>query len=75
MPSPRPSRELPPVKPAWDEVDARTARAAGGQRAVPNYQGTLNLGAVMRELEGLLTPDAIVTTRRRQFRHLAARVS
>ena len=30
-------------------------------RAVPNQAGKLNLGAVMRELEGLLTPDAICT--------------
>jgi acetolactate synthase-1/2/3 large subunit len=43
----------------WTE-DLRSLREA--QRAVPNYQGTLNLGTAMRELESLLDRDALITT-------------
>ena len=43
---------------AWT-AELRAIREAG--RAVPEQAGGLNLGAVMRELEGLLTPDAICT--------------
>ena len=32
------------------------------RRAVPDYEGTLNLGKAMRELEALCPPDAIFTT-------------
>jgi acetolactate synthase-1/2/3 large subunit len=64
---------LEPVKPAWSRWtrDLRSLREA--QRAVPNYQGPLNLGTVMRELEGLLTPDAIVTTDAGNFSGWATR--
>jgi acetolactate synthase I/II/III large subunit len=64
---------LDPVKPAWSKWtrDLRSLREA--QRAVPNYQGTLNLGTVMRELEGMLTPDAIVTTDAGNFAGWATR--
>ncbi len=44
---------------AWTQ-ELRALREAG--RVVPDYPGPLNLGTVMRELETLLTPDAIVTT-------------
>jgi acetolactate synthase-1/2/3 large subunit len=44
---------------AWTE-ELRGIREA--QRAVVPYAGALNLGQAMRELEGLLAPDAILTT-------------
>ncbi|MEJ0019897.1 MAG: thiamine pyrophosphate-dependent enzyme [Acetobacteraceae bacterium] len=44
---------------AWTE-ELRSLREA--QRAVPNYEGTLNLGTAMRELETLLDRDALITT-------------
>ncbi|MBS0643285.1 MAG: thiamine pyrophosphate-binding protein [Proteobacteria bacterium] len=64
---------LEPVEPAWAQwtTDLRSLREA--QRAVPNYQGALNLGTVMRELEGLLAPDAIVTTDAGNFAGWATR--
>jgi acetolactate synthase I/II/III large subunit len=43
------------------------------QRAVPNYQGKLNLGTTMRELEELLERDAIVTTDAGNFAGWATR--
>ncbi len=46
----------------WDDWTAELRRLREAGRVVPAYAGKLNLGAVMRELEGLLTPDAIVTT-------------
>ncbi len=54
--------DLEPVKPTWAAWTRELRSLREAQRAVPNYQGTLNLGTVMRELETLLTPDAIVTT-------------
>ena len=48
----------PKTKREWT-AELRSIREAG--RAVPNYPGSLNVGAVMRELETLLTPDAICT--------------
>ena len=64
---------LEPVTPGWSAWtrDLRSLREA--QRAVPNYEGTLNLGTVMRELETLLTPDAIVTTDAGNFAGWATR--
>ena len=46
----------------WDDWTAELRRLREAGRVVPAYAGKLNLGAVMRELEGLLAPDAIVTT-------------
>ena len=46
----------------WDDWTAELRRLREAGRVVPTYTGKLNLGAVMRELEVLLTPDAIVTT-------------
>ncbi len=43
----------------WTD-ELRALREA--QRAVPAYAGALNLGQAMRDLEGLLAPDAILTT-------------
>jgi len=53
---------LAPPRIAWGAWtrELRALREAG--RVVPDYRGTLNLGQVMRELESLLEPDAIVTT-------------
>ena len=52
----------PPKRIAWRSwtTELRALREAG--RAVPEYVGTLNLGTVMRELETLLTPNAICTS-------------
>jgi acetolactate synthase I/II/III large subunit len=65
--------ELAPVTPAWSAWtrDLRSLREA--QRAVPNYEGALNLGTVMRELETLLTEDAILTTDAGNFAGWATR--
>ncbi len=46
---------LEPVKPAWTKWTQELRSLREAQRAVPNYQGPLNLGTVMRELEGMLT--------------------
>ena len=64
---------LPPVTPTWSAWtrDLRSLREA--QRAVPNYEGTLNLGTVMRELESMMTEDAIVTTDAGNFAGWATR--
>ena len=48
----------PGGKRSWTAA-LRAAREAA--RAIPNETGALNVAAVMRELEGLLTPDAICT--------------
>jgi acetolactate synthase I/II/III large subunit len=64
---------LEPVKPAWTKWTKELRSLREAQRAVPNYQGVLNLGSVMRELEGLLTPDAIVTTDAGNFAGWATR--
>src|SRR6202040_2627894 len=64
---------LEPVKPAWSKWTQELRSLREAQRAVPNYQGTLNLGTVMRELEGLLAPDAIVTTDAGNFAGWATR--
>ena len=55
---------------AWTE-ELRQLREAG--RAVPNYEGPLNLGTVMRTLEGLLADDAILTTDAGNFAGWATR--
>jgi len=64
---------LEPVMPAWSRWtrDLRSLREA--QRAVPNYQGKLNPGTAMQELEGMLSADAIVTTDAGNFSGWASR--
>jgi acetolactate synthase-1/2/3 large subunit len=57
---------LEPVEATWTEWTEEL-------RAVPNYEGTLNLGTAMRELEQLLDPDAIVTTDAGNFAGWATR--
>jgi acetolactate synthase-1/2/3 large subunit len=52
---------LKPGQVAWSDwtAELRALRMKG--QVVPSYDGPLNLGQVMRELEGLLAPDAIMT--------------
>jgi acetolactate synthase-1/2/3 large subunit len=64
---------LDPVKPAWSRWTRELRSLREAQRAVPNYQGTLNLGTAMRELEAMLTPDAIITTDAGNFSGWASR--
>ena len=64
---------LEPVKPVWTKWTQELRSLREAQRAVPNYQGKLNLGTVMRELEGMLTQDAIVTTDAGNFAGWATR--
>jgi acetolactate synthase I/II/III large subunit len=65
--------DLMPAEPAWSAWTRELRSLREAQRAVPNYEGTLNLGTVMRELETLLTPDAIVTTDAGNFAGWATR--
>jgi len=64
---------LQPVKSEWDKWTQELRSLREAQRAVPNYQGSLNLGTVMRDLEGLLTQDAIITTDAGNFAGWATR--
>jgi acetolactate synthase I/II/III large subunit len=64
---------LDPVKPSWSRWTQELRSLREAQRAVPNYQGNLNLGTAMRELEGLLTHDAIVATDTGNFAGWATR--
>jgi acetolactate synthase-1/2/3 large subunit len=64
---------LDPVTPSWSAWTRELRSLREAQRAVPNYQGSLNLGTVMRELETLLSPDAIVTTDAGNFAGWATR--
>ena len=64
---------LEPVQPELGGVDRGTAFLREAQRAVPNYDGTLNLGTAMRELEKLLTSDAVITTDAGNFAGWATR--
>jgi acetolactate synthase I/II/III large subunit len=65
--------DLKPAEPAWSAWTRELRSLREAQRAVPNYEGSLNLGTVMRELETLLTPDAIVTTDAGNFAGWATR--
>ena len=64
---------MEPVASAWSQWTQELRSLREAQRAVPNYEGALNLGTVMRELEGLLAPDAIVTTDAGNFAGWATR--
>ena len=64
---------MEPVQPAWAAWTQELRSLREAQRAVPNYDGVLNLGTVMHEFETLLTPDAIVTTDAGNFAGWATR--
>jgi acetolactate synthase I/II/III large subunit len=64
---------LAPVGGGWSAWTQELRSLREAQRAVPNYEGALNLGTVMRELEGMLAPDAIVTTDAGNFAGWATR--
>ena len=64
---------MAPVHPSWIAWTAELRSLREAQRAVPNYDGTLNLGTVMRELETLLPPDAVITTDAGNFAGWATR--
>ena len=64
---------LEPVQPNWAEWTDELRSLREAQRAVPNYEGPLNLGTAMRELETLLTPDALITTDAGNFAGWATR--
>lgn len=64
---------LEPVEATWTEWTQELRSLREAQRAVPNYEGTLNLGTAMRELEELLDSDAIVTTDAGNFAGWATR--
>ena len=53
---------LAPVKPRWNDWTAELRSLREASRAVPNYEGSLNLAQAMHDLQGMLSPDAIVTT-------------
>ena len=62
-----------PVHPHWAAWTAELRSLREAQRAVPNYQGTLNLGHAMHDLERLLDDDAIITTDAGNFSGWASR--
>jgi acetolactate synthase-1/2/3 large subunit len=64
---------LEPVQAEWTHWTQELRSLREAQRAVPNYEGMLNLGTVMHEFEVLLAPDAIVTTDAGNFAGWATR--
>ena len=64
---------LEPVRTHWVRWTEEFRSLREAQRAVPNYEGTLNLGTAMRELESLLDRDALVTTDAGNFAGWATR--
>ncbi|HEX3404875.1 MAG TPA: thiamine pyrophosphate-dependent enzyme [Acetobacteraceae bacterium] len=64
---------LEPVQPNWMKWTEELRSLREAQRAVPNYEGTLNLGTAMRELEVLLDRDAVITTDAGNFAGWASR--
>ena len=65
--------KLEPTVARWSNWTAELRSLREAQRAVPNYEGTLNLAQAMRELEGMLGRDAIVTTDAGNFSGWATR--
>ena len=65
--------DLDPVKPAWSAWTRELRSLREASRAVPNYRSALNLGTCMRELEGMLAADAVVTTDAGNFAGWATR--
>jgi acetolactate synthase-1/2/3 large subunit len=64
---------MEPVQADWASWTQELRSLREAQRAVPNYEGVLNLGTVMHEFESLLGPDAIVTTDAGNFAGWATR--
>ena len=64
---------MEPVQANWMQWTTELRSLREAQRAVPNYKGALNLGMAMREMETLLTADAIVTTDAGNFSGWATR--
>ncbi len=64
---------MEPVQTTWSQWTQELRSLREAQRAVPNYEGTLNLGTVMHEFAGMLEPDAIVTTDAGNFAGWATR--
>jgi acetolactate synthase-1/2/3 large subunit len=64
---------MEPVQPNWNQWTQELRSLREAQRAVPNYDGVLNLGTVMHEFAGLLEDDAIVTTDAGNFAGWATR--
>lgn len=53
---------MEPMRARWGEWTQDLRRLREAQRVAPEYEGPLNLGAAMRELEDLLDDDAVLTT-------------
>ena len=53
---------LPAVTPRWSVWTASLRALRTAAIAVPQYEGKLNVAQAMRELAGLLAPDAILTS-------------
>ena len=64
---------MEPVQATWTQWTQELRSLREAQRAVPNYDGVLNLGTVMHEFAALLAPDAIVTTDAGNFAGWATR--
>ncbi len=64
---------MEPVQPAWSQWTQELRSLREAQRAVPNYEGPLNLGTVMHQFADLLSDDAIVTTDAGNFAGWATR--
>ncbi len=64
---------LKPGKIAWNDWTAELRAIREATHAVPVYPGPLNLAQVMHDLEGLLEPDAILTTDAGNFATWVAR--
>ena len=67
------ARAMEPVRPRWAAWTAELRSLREAQRAVPNYRGKLNVAQAMRELEEMMSPDAIVTTDAGNFAGWATR--
>jgi len=64
---------LEPLAPHWSGWAEELRAVREARREVPAYEGRLNLGQAMRELETLLAPDAVVTTDAGNFAVWASR--
>jgi len=64
---------MEPVQPGWSQWTQELRSLREAQRAVPNYEGPLNLGTVMHEFAEMLADDAIVTTDAGNFAGWATR--